>query len=304
MRFSGIVVSMIVCCLFGLAPFSGLPNAYSQENRIENEFKLSVPKGEEEAVWVFLQEALSGSSLLAFDSAFTSSFAREEFHDVYFDNGEGRVASFQAGVRLRERYIADTLSKRLLQLKLPTDDSSGVARQEIKFNPYTKFKTSDRKATHPFWRFVKPGDRDEVSLYLGSLQVSGDDLEPELKLKQDRRRAYVSQFGTPFLTATLDHVSYFYFPYSSFTELELELNEILYTEADFDQRAAMEAINRDIRDKLFQKFPGLKQDQTPKYNKMRALIKGNKIVWLGNNLMYIILGGLVLTAIVLFLRNR
>ena len=166
-------------------------------------------------------------------------------------------------MRLRKRFVADTLNKTLLQLKLPTADTTGVARQEIKFNPYKKVKSSDRKATHPFWRNVKPGDREEVQLLLGQLQVSGDDLAPEVKLKQIRRRAYVSQNGLPFMTATLDRVQYFYFPYPEFTELELELNEILYTEADFDQRQAMESINQTIRDRLFLEFPDLQQDQNP-----------------------------------------
>ncbi|MCB0706345.1 MAG: hypothetical protein KDC34_13595 [Saprospiraceae bacterium] len=275
-----------------------------QAQRIENEFKLAVPDGQAEAIWLFLQEELAGASLLYFDSAFTSTFAEETFFDIYFDDSKETVAQFEAGVRLRERFVEDTLSKRLLQIKLPTSDTSGVARQEIKFTPYTKIKRSDRQATHPFWSNVKPKDRDEVNLLLASMQLSGDDLSPALKLYQNRRRAYVSKEGVPFLTATLDRVSYYYFPYPEFTELELELNEIMYTDADFDQRSAMEAINKQIRDRLFEQFPGLVQDQTPKYNKMRNLISGNFLIWLGENLHYIILGMLVLTASILFLRNR
>ncbi len=50
-------------------------------------------------------------------------------------------------------------------------------------------------------------------------------------------------------------------------ELEPELNEIPYTAADSAGRAFMENINQRIVEDILQKFPEIKRDLTPKYNK-------------------------------------
>jgi hypothetical protein len=87
-------------------------------------------------------------------------------------------------------------------------------------------------------------------------------------VEQLRKRIYITKREQTFLTITLDYVSSKYKDKSfNFVELELELNEICYTESDSLTRVAMEKITSDIKSDLMAKFPSIKQDQTPKYNK-------------------------------------
>jgi len=106
------------------------------------------------------------------------------------------------------------------------------------------------------------------------------------------------------MTFTLDEVSSFYFPYSGFVELELELNEIRYTDADYSEQQALEGMNAKAKQALFDRFDHLVQDQTPKYNKMHAAVSSNPIAMVYNNLMYLILGCIVLFAVILMLKNE
>jgi hypothetical protein len=106
------------------------------------------------------------------------------------------------------------------------------------------------------------------------------------------------------MTFTLDEVSSFYFPYTSFVELELELNEIRYTDADIIEQESLEEMNAKAKQALFDRFDNLKQDQTPKYNKMYAALAKQPIAWLYNNLMYLVLGSIGLFASVLMWKNE
>ncbi len=272
--------------------------------RIESEYKLSVPKEIESQVWQFLTQEFDSVGIKKIDTSFSAIVAQEIFYDQYFDDENKTLFKAKAGARFRQRFVADTLAKQLLQLKLPLNDSTGVARQEIKFNVYTKIKNTDRQAMHPFWRYVRPKNREEVNFYLANHDLTGNTLIPAVKVRQDRKRIYVSEKGVPFLTMTFDEVCSFYFPYPCFTELELELNEIRFTDGNAEERTRMESVNQSIKDKILQQFPALKQDQTPKYNKMSLLLKDNVLEKLYNNLMYIILGAIVLLAGLLFVQNN
>jgi len=292
-----------------IAIFFSSPSLYAQFNtvadgRIESEYKLSVPKEIETQVWEFLTAEFDSTGIKKINPLFSSEVAQEVFYDQYFDDENKTLFNAKAGVRFRQRYVADTLSKNLVQLKLPLADTTGVARQEIKFNVYTKIKNLDRQAMHPFWRYVRPKNREEVNLYLASFDLTGNDLSPAIKVEQDRKRIYVSENGIPYLTMTFDEVCSFYFPYPCFTELELELNEIRFTDGSEEERVKMELINQLIKDKVLTQFPALQQDQTPKYNKMSLLLKDNLLEKIYSNLMYIILGIVVLYAGILFIQNN
>ena len=51
-------------------------------------------------------------------------------------------------------------------------------------------------------------------------------------------------------------------------EIEVEINEIRYTEGNDAERITLEEVQKDAMDSLLEKFPEIKQDQTPKYTKM------------------------------------
>ncbi|MEM9819803.1 MAG: CYTH domain-containing protein [Bacteroidota bacterium] len=279
-----------------------LPTVLAAQNsgRIESEYKLKVPREQASAIWQFLSDHYGPQGIKTIDTAFQSNLSEEIFYDQYFDDDQQSLYQHAAGARFRQRFVKDSLVKELVQLKLPLGDSLGVARQEIKFNVYRKIKKKDRQAMHPFWQHVRPKNRDEVDLQLASFNLRGNDLRPQVKVKQIRKRVYVSEQGEALMTMTLDEVSSAYFPYPTFVELELELNEIRYTEGDLLERKRMEAINQELKDQLTQRFPELQQDQTPKYNKMVHLLRGNVWLLLYDNLMYLILALLVAYAAFLF----
>ena len=106
------------------------------------------------------------------------------------------------------------------------------------------------------------------------------------------------------MTFTLDEVSSFHFPYATFVELELELNEIRYTDADFEEQQAMEKLNAETKDAIFAQFNNLVQDQTPKYNKMQAALPDKPSAWVYDNLMYILLGCISVCAITTLFKNE
>jgi hypothetical protein len=106
------------------------------------------------------------------------------------------------------------------------------------------------------------------------------------------------------MTFTLDEVSSFYFPYNTFVELELELNEIRYTDASYNEQKKLESMNAKIKQSIFDRFDDLIQDQTPKYNKMHAAVAAQPVAWVYNNLMYLILSGIGIFALALFWKNE
>lgn len=283
--------------LFSQAPLSA-------KNRIESEFKLAVPEGEEEELWSFLQSNFSTKILQEQAPNLSSSTETEFFIDQYFDDGNKSLFAQKAGARYRQRFLGDSLLKALVQLKLPDVDTTGVARREVKFSLYENIKRDDRMAMHPFWKHIKPKDRADVDLALAQLSTRGEDLQPALKLEQLRRRVYISEDGSALMTITLDRVSSAYFPYPAFTEMELELNEIRYTEGDFEERKRLEEFNAKVKEKIMTAFPGLRQDQTPKYNKMHTLVSGNWLAKIAGNIVYIVLGVLVCSALFLFVKTE
>lgn len=272
--------------------------------RIESEYKLSVSQEKVAEVWTFLQSAFGKNELGILPTDATTNSATEVFYDTYFDDSSESLLKYKAGARYRERYVNDSLVKTLVQLKVPTLDELGVARMEHKFTTENNRDITDRNGLHPFLKHIKTKDLSDVDLVLGQFGTSAKQLTDVIKLKQVRKRVYVSDADGPLMTFTLDEVSSFYFPYSSFVELELELNEIRYTDADYAEQQALEEMNAKAKQALFDRFDHLVQDQTPKYNKMQAAISANPIAKVYNNLMYLILGFIALCAIVLMLKNE
>jgi len=287
-----------------LSIFLFIQSSLLSQARIESEFKLKVSPEIQTELWDFLNEKYNTSNLQKIDTALTCITGRERFIDVYFDNEDAVLFENNAGARYRRRFLQDSLLKQLFQLKLPREDSTGVARTEMKFSVYEKIKKSDRKAMHPFWKHIRPKDREEVDLQLAEFFIKGDDLSQAIKVEQDRRRIYIHENGEALMTITLDEVSNFYFPYPKFTELELELNEIRYTDGDYGEQKRLEAFNENLKSEIMTRFPSLQQDQTPKYNKMRKLVGKNPVSFIYSNLMYFILGGIVMYAGLVFVRFK
>lgn len=291
-----------VLLIIGLLAY-GVAAANAQA-RIESEYKIAVPEHQVEPLWQFLKANFSGNQSGLFRDSVFNEQATEIFYDTYFDDAAKTLLGFKAGVRHRQRFVNDSLVKTLVQLKVPTLDEKGIAREEHKFNVKEDQQLSDRSGMHPFLQYIKTKDRSDVNLVLGQFGIQARSLSQSLKVKQIRRRIYISDALGPLMTLTLDEVSSFYFPYDSFVELELELNEIRFTQAEQEEKFRLETLNANSKALIFDNFKDLQQDQTPKYNKMHNRLAKNKLAIVYNNLMYVVLGAICLFAIFLTMNNK
>ncbi|MFZ1687652.1 MAG: hypothetical protein WAU70_09535 [Flavobacteriales bacterium] len=246
--------------------------------RVENEYKLNVPDSLADAVWQWMVSEFGpdGPALRSLDSTFSSKVATDRMVDQYFDNDRWQLLHSGNGVRLRSRQVlsdpADRKNgRKLMQVKINNVDGNVLNRGEYKFKIDTLLTDTDSvdpRERHPFLGLVAPLHRDSLLATLHRYGVEGDSLHPTLLLDQLRRRVYVLRDAVPFATLSLDDVNA-RFGVKSYNshELELELNEIRYTAADTNARAAMEQVNGDIMERVVRRWPTLKQDQTPKYKK-------------------------------------
>ena len=82
-------------------------------------------------------------------------------------------------------------------------------------------------------------------------------------------------------------------------ELELELNEVRYTDADAIAQESLKEMNAKAKQASYDHSDNEVQHQTLKYNKMEMLSAKQPVAWAFNYLMYLVLGGIVLFASVL-----
>jgi hypothetical protein len=248
--------------------------------RIENEIKLTVPDEIVADVWEYLNNRYANENLYLkeIDSTFNSKFAEDIFTDQYFDNDNFDILKTQNGIRHRSRIVLrDAGNKKngrqLMQLKVNHISTNQLNRGEFKY-PIKYYDTVEEEWDgHPFLGNVDRKYRTDLVERLQSYGVDALALHPTILCKALRQRVYLFRGLDPFATITLDHVTAHYEGDSAhFTEIEMELNEINYTESDTAERAKMEKINDDIKADLLHEFPSIVQDQTPKYNKSANLL--------------------------------
>lgn len=245
--------------------------------RIENEWKLRVPDEVREPFREWLKQRYGtgpGSILPELGPDFTARFSDEYFIDRYFDDPELSLLAAECGIRHRTRVNLEDTShdrkhgRQLVQLKLRRPGDQLLNRTEIKFevNPPEVPKTE--RDRHPLIGLV---DREQQQAFIDTAARFGHDvsrMSNMITLDQRRWRVYISRGGSAFATLTLDEVSSSFALWGhSFTELEIELNEIAYTESQRGGQEAMEAISQRLSDDVRKAFPSIVQDQTPKYNK-------------------------------------
>lgn len=236
--------------------------------------------------------------------------------DQYFDNSKLRLLDIKSGVRHRSRFVlTDTTNRKhgreLMQVKINNIGGNELNRGEYKY----KIKHYDSKKElldrHPFLGIVKRKHRDDISNRLKEYDINAVDLFPTIKITQVRKRIYVYKGNVPFATLTLDHVTASYDQEEkNFTELELELNEIRYTESDSLIRKEMEKVNETMQSNILKQFPSIRQDQTPKYNKAAILLGlTEETLTQGFTLasipiIYWIIGGGILLLLIIFIITK
>ena len=153
-------------------------------------------------------------------------------------------------------------------------------------------------------KYIKKKDRRNLNYQLAKFGTESLKMLPEVTLRQTRSRIYITDSIASLATITLDVVTNLKFPFQRYTEMELELNEVRYTESDEVGKKKMERFNEKLRNGLLESFPSLYQDQTPKYNKMKQMIDAS---WLSRTYeyrMWIVLLLLVGMAIYLLLFRK
>lgn len=243
--------------------------------RVENEYKIKVPKEQTEELWVFFKKNFAPESesffLRKYDPAFSVTFAEEYFQDVYYDTSKLDMVRMQSGIRHRTRVNPDNPDDRkhgrqLVQIKLKRNDGKAENRTEVK---YPVIEDTTQMDSAPPIGLIKKGKREEFSKQLEEVGISPYGLKEILTLSQKRRRVYISLKGVAFATITLDEcVSKKWWKTYQATEIEMEINEIGYTNANPKERKYMEKMTSVMKDHLLKSFPDAKVDQTPKYNKV------------------------------------
>ena len=255
------------------------------DTRIEYEVKLRTPLEQTDAVWEWLQMRYADSSWLNQDGyVFQAMFGDEDFTDTYFDTPNLHMLAEMGGVRHRRRVVhsgpaKDKDNRELIQIKLNRGDAIGLARSEIKFDVSTRRNGKDGDNGHPMLGLVKKNQREEFKAVLQFMDVDPYIMRTILVLEQNRRRVYLSDQEGAFATLTLDLCSTNSWRVDlRWAEVELELNEIRYTEATEADRQKMARVIGQIQEDLQQTFPQIVMDQTPKYNTAFAAIEAT--TWL------------------------
>lgn len=242
--------------------------------RIESEIKLTVPDEDVEPLWSWLRERYADLSWLEDTGRrYRVGYGDELFRDTYFDDQDLAVLARKGGVRHRRRAVlsgaaASKNGRELLQIKLATEDAEGVARGEIKFVVDPPGRAKEPGDGHPLLGLIARAQRDQVIRTFRGLGLDALAMRPVLTVEQVRRRVYLSDDEGALATLTLDQCSCGDFgTQQAWTEIELELNEIRYTEADAAGRRELERIVGLIEQDVLAAFPGIRRDQTPKYAK-------------------------------------
>jgi hypothetical protein len=121
---------------------------------------------------------------------------------------------------------------------------------------------------HPMLGRVKEEHRKAFKQKLVELGLDPQAMRPILTVRDVRRRIYLSKDGKPFMSISHDQASAdLWWSHIEFCEIEPELNEIGFTEADAATRAYMETVLHKVVGDLLAKYPEIQRNLTPKYNK-------------------------------------
>ena len=243
--------------------------------RIEQEDKLLVPLEIKEEVWNWLRQryAEDQAYLAELDPRFTASWSEELFTDTYFDTPSMQLYAMKSGVRKRHRVNLsnpeDVKSGReLMQIKLNDLSDNVRERGEIKFDIEYPFNPTSEEDRHPMLGMVKPDHRELFKKRLSELGLDPMSMKPVLTVVDTRRRIYLKIDGKPFMSISHDNAkSDLWWGHGEVCEIEPELNEIGFTEADAETRAYMETVLDKVVADILTQFPAIQRDLTPKYNK-------------------------------------
>ncbi len=274
-----------ILCLVLIPAFIAMKSADADEEdfsaagynrlRVEQESKLLVPSERAEEVWKFLHDryATDGAAFKQLDPLFASYYNEEQFTDTYFDTPDLKLLARESGVRHRRRINLTNPDDRksgreLMQIKLNDLSRNALERGEIKFEIKRPANKQSPEDNHPMLGMVKSSQREEFKQRLRDIGLDPLTMKPVLTVHDLRQRIYITRDGKPFMSISLDNASSgIWWAATKFVEIEPELNEIVFTEADQETKQYMETILHTITREIQQQFPFIENNLTPKYNK-------------------------------------
>ncbi len=240
---------------------------------------MNIPKGLENNVYQYLLDRYVNHKTDWLSPQLKIDTINENFIDTYYDAPGLTLYNKWSGLRIRKRYAENGgLTKQWIQIKVTAKPGTqNLLRYELKWPVRTKIIKSQmiNLDGNEFFGHTNLQDKESI---LGNLMKLGIDnpfsIRRIIDIEQNRKRVYIrDSAGEIIITITLDDTKTKVFWHSiSYPEIELEMNEKMYTEGDKGKRAWMESMNRKIYRDLQKAFPEMKQDQKPKYNKCVDLI--------------------------------
>lgn len=289
-KFSRGLVSIILASL--LLVTTNSPVLAKEEVRIEDDLSLSYPVGKTDEIVAHLKSKYidATSFVKSLGPNFTSSFGDEDFTDIYFDTPN--LDLYKRKIGLRHRLRVNRLDsedrkngRELIQLKLSGDDKftdtdNSGSRNEIKYEVVRPETIADRDDKHQLLGLIARDQRDDFKDRIKELGLDVYKLRPILTIKQRRQRVYINRDNATFVSFSMDDSqSRRWWAKAEFSQLELELNELAYTEADEVERERMKEIRKSMVKDLREHFDYLKSDKTIKYQKAFDLL-AVKIPWM------------------------
>jgi hypothetical protein len=243
--------------------------------RIEQEEKLLVPMEIADEVLAFLKRRYveDTARLAELDPRFGASFQEEDFTDVYFDTPSLQLLALESGVRHRTRVNLTNPEHRksgreLMQLKYNNISSNALERGEVKFAIERKRRPGNPEDAHPMLGIVQDSHRAPFKKRLVEWGLDPQAMRPILTVRDLRTRVYITKEGQPFLSISFDQArSQLLWAETHFVEIEPELNEIAFTDADPEARRYMESILTAIVNDIRATYPQIQSNLHPKYNK-------------------------------------
>ena len=293
----------IICILIFVCVIGQKNLLLAQDVRLESEYKLAVDKEDVERLWEFITNSYARNNFEVGGMSLSGTPSVEIFIDSYFDGPDEILYNEEISLRHRKRFKDGELLKELVQLKTPYS-SDKVIRNEIKFAVSRDSDANQLYSRHPLLQLLKEVEQERLAYHLAEYKLRPEETKEAIKLKQERRRVYISDNnGESVATITLDEVHNFGIPLESFAELELELNELRYTNAGKNERLSMTVLNDAMKSQLAENFPKLRVDQRSKYAKMHQLISGSIFSNVKENSMWLVFGLITSFSAFLFIND-
>ena len=278
-----IILLIIVASL----PITGVAQDPGKDSgvRIEIDTSFGYPDGRSEAIVEYLQKKYIDDQTFVdnlnkkYHLGITSKYSDEDFTDVYFDTPNLDLMDRDAELRHRTRKLTGETEpqKSLIQLKIGgkdklADQNNKNSRNEIKFA--VKSGSAINGWDKPLNFITKKEDMDFIN-QLSELKIGAANLKPLFRLTQRRQRiGFPLPDGQNFISFSVDDVQVKRWWWTiNFSQLEVELNEVTYTNASPAMRKEMEKISNEMIDDLRKQFGELNPDIRTKVERSFSMLK-------------------------------